>query len=129
MKVVFDTNIYVSAFAIPGGRAGEAIKRIIDGTDRLVISREILDETLSVLARKFSKDADALSRAALFITALAETERPVSKVNVLPEGADNRVLECALAGKADAAITGDREMLALGEYEGVRIISLKEYLT
>jgi predicted nucleic acid-binding protein len=41
---------------------------------------------------------------------------------------DNRILECALAGRADAIVTGDRALLALGEYRGVRVISLRGFL-
>ena len=41
---------------------------------------------------------------------------------------DNRILECAVAGRADVIVTGDRALLALGEYRGARIISLREYL-
>lgn len=41
---------------------------------------------------------------------------------------DNRVLECALAGRADAIVTGDTALLELGEYRGVRIVSLRDYL-
>jgi predicted nucleic acid-binding protein len=38
------------------------------------------------------------------------------------------VLECALAGRADAIVTGDSALLELGEFRGVRVISLREYL-
>ena len=41
---------------------------------------------------------------------------------------DNRVLECALAGRAEAIVTGDRALLALREYKSVRLISLRDYL-
>jgi predicted nucleic acid-binding protein len=41
---------------------------------------------------------------------------------------DNRILECALAGRAEAIVTGDRALLALGAYRGVRLVSLREYL-
>jgi predicted nucleic acid-binding protein len=41
---------------------------------------------------------------------------------------DNRILECAIAGRVDAIVTGDRALLKLREYRGVRILSLREYL-
>lgn len=55
MRVVFDTNIFISALILPGGSADTAIMRIINGDATLVISREIIDETLTVLSRKFRK--------------------------------------------------------------------------
>ena len=53
MRVVFDTNIFVSALILPGSRAEQALTRIIEGTDHLILSKSILDELLGVLARKF----------------------------------------------------------------------------
>jgi len=41
---------------------------------------------------------------------------------------DNRILECAIEGNADAIVTGDRALLELRDYTGVRIISLGDYL-
>ena len=42
---------------------------------------------------------------------------------------DNRILECALEGKAEYIISGDkRHLLPLGEYEGIRILSPDEFL-
>lgn len=128
MRVVFDTNIYVSAFVLPGSRADSAVLKIIDGTDLLLISKPILDELLGVLARKFSRDVDELARVAVFLSEIAQLVRPRRKLAVLDDEADNRILECAVAGKADAIVTGDKAMLELQAYGGVRILTLKEYL-
>ena len=59
MRVVFDTNIYVSAFVMPGSSADRAMQRIFDCHDTLLISKSILDELLTALPRKFSRDTDA----------------------------------------------------------------------
>lgn len=129
MRIVFDTNIYVSALVISGGQAEKAIRRITEGEDVLFISKSIIDEILSVLAKKFGRDGEALSRVAIFLSDLATIVRPLKRVDVLSDEADNRIIECALSGKADAIVTGDKEMLDLREYLGIRIISLKEYLS
>lgn len=128
MRVVFDTNIFVSAFALHGGQAEKAIDTILESSASLIISKPIINELLRVLAEKFAHNAEALSRAALFINNIAETVKPRRRVKVLVDDPDNRVLECALSGKADFIVTGDKAMLSLGEYKGVKIISLKEYL-
>lgn len=128
MRVVFDTNIFISALALPGGQAEKAIDAILDGKASLIISKPILEELLRVLAEKFARDAEALSRTALFISSISETVKPRKKLSVLKDEPDNRILECALSGKADAIVTGDKAMLALEEYKGVKIISLKEFL-
>lgn len=128
MRVVFDTNIYVSAFVLPGFSADRTMQRIFDGHDTLLISKPILDELLTTLARKFSRDADALSRTALLLTELAELIQPKERVSVFDDDPDNRVLECAIAGQAKAIVTGDKTMLAVEISHGVRLLSLSAYL-
>jgi putative PIN family toxin of toxin-antitoxin system len=128
VKVVFDTNILVSALVFPGGRGEAALRRIIEEQDRLVISKPILDELLGILARKFSRNAEELAHVAVFLSDLALSVKPRRKLQVVKYEPDNRILECALAGRAEAIVTGDRALLSLGEYSGVRIISLRDYL-
>lgn len=128
MRVVFDTNVLVAAFVFPGGRGEAALRRIVEERDELVLSKPILDELLGVLARKFSRDAEELAHIAVFLGELATTARPVRRLKVLEDDPDNRVLECAVAGRASVIVTGDRALLALGEFRGVRVVSLRDYL-
>lgn len=128
MKVVFDTNIYVSAFLLPGSQADSALMRIADGTDRLIISKAIVDELLDVLSRKFAKDADELARIAVFLADLADIVRPRGRIEVLQDGPDNRILECARTGGAYAIVTGDKAMLRRRRFGDIRILSLQQYL-
>jgi len=128
MRVVFDTNIFVSAFVIPGSHAEKAILRIIEGEDTLLLSKEILDELLSILSTKFSRDREEISRLAVVLSEIAEWVQPARRINVLRDEPDNRILECAVSGKADMVVTGDKEMLTLEAYEEMKIVSLKSYL-
>jgi uncharacterized protein len=128
VKVVFDTNVLVSALVFPGGRGEAALQRIVEERDRLLLSRPILDELLGILARKFARDAEALSQAAVFLTELSLLIRPRQRLHVVKDDPDNRILECAVAGDADIIVTGDRALLALREYKGVRIITLRDFL-
>lgn len=128
MRVVFDTNIFISAFVLPGSLAEKAILKIIEGEDILLLSREILDELLSVLATKFSRDKEEISRLAVMLGEMVEWVKPRLKVSVLKDEPDNRVLECAVSGRADLIVTGDKEMLKLRYYKGTKIVNLKTYL-
>ena len=128
MRVVFDSNIFISALVIPGSQAEKAISKIIEGDDILLISKEILDEVLSVLSAKFSRDREELSHVAVVLSELGEIVSSTKKIKILKDEPDNRILECALSGHADVIVTGDKDMLRLKMYERVRIISLKEYL-
>ena len=109
MKVVFDTNVYVSALTLPKGTAAQALDRVVAGTHGLFLSKPILDELLGVLARKFARDREELARVALFLSELAVMVRPKCRVRVMADIADNRVLECGLAAGADLIVTGDTD--------------------
>jgi putative PIN family toxin of toxin-antitoxin system len=128
VRVVFDSNIYISALVVPGGQAERALSRILDGTDILLISKPILDEVLAALAGKFSRDPEALSQTAVILTEMAEVVKPEHSVGVFKDDPDNRILECAEAGRADCIVTGDKTMLRLKQYQDIRLISLREYL-
>ena len=128
MKVVFDTNILVSAFVTPGGRGEEALLRTVSGTDRLVISKPIILELLSVLSSKFDREPEELARVALFLANLGEVVEPEHRVEVLSDEPDNRILECAQAGDVDLIVTGDRAMLSLRSFEGIAIRTLADYV-
>jgi uncharacterized protein len=128
VKVVFDTNVLVSALTLPGGSGARAVARIVNGDDMLAISRAIIDQSIGVLARKFGKDREQLARTAVFLASLAELVEPDFVLEVLSDAPDNRILECALMANAEMIVTGDRAMLALGSYETVRIVRLSEYL-
>lgn len=128
MRVVFDSNILVAAALFPGGRADAAVTEILDGVDNLLVSRPIIQEVLSVLATKFSRDKEELSRVAVVLGEMGEMVEPLHRLSVFRDEPDNRILECAVEGKADAIVTGDKAMLAVRQYEGIRLITLAGYL-
>ena len=128
MKVVFDTNVFVSALVFPGGNGERALIGIMEGEDRLLVSRAIVGELLEVLARKFARDREELARVAVFVAGIAEVIEPSISIGALADEADNRIVECAVDGGAELVVTGDKEMLALGQYEGIRMVSLGDYL-
>lgn len=128
MRVVFDTNILISALVFPGGQGEAALRRIIDGTDRLFLSKAILDELLEVLGRKFARDAEELAHAAIFLSELATVVAPRRRLRVLKDDPDNRILECAVAGRAEAIVTGDKALLALKQFRNIPVMTLRSYL-
>ena len=81
-----------------------------------------------MLARKFARDAEALSRVAVLLADLATLVKPGRRVAVPRDAPDNRIPECAVAGKAELIVTGDQALLALGRFEGVRVVRLADYL-
>ncbi|MGE3151119.1 MAG: putative toxin-antitoxin system toxin component, PIN family [Nitrospiraceae bacterium] len=128
MRVVFDTNIYVSALAIPGGQAEEAYLAAIRGAFQLVTSVAIPTETARVLQTKFEW-AEAEVRDVIHESSQAATVlRPRPSLHVLQDEPDNRILECAVAAQADLVVSGDHHLLALKSHAGSEMISLVECL-
>lgn len=128
MKAVFDTNIFISAFALPGSRAEIALMRVVEGEVQLAISQAVIHEVLDVLARKFDRNPEELARVAVHLSELAEVVAPRRRLKVLRDDPDNRILECAVTARAEVIVTGDQAMLALGRYRDIRILSLKDFI-
>ena len=128
MTYLIDTNLLVSALTLPGGRGDEALRRIVAGEGSLALSGPILDELLSVLARKFGREREELARVAVFLSEVGVFVEPSESLATLVDEPDNRILECALAADAQVIVTGDRAMLAQGEFQNFRIVTLTDYL-
>jgi putative PIN family toxin of toxin-antitoxin system len=128
MKVVFDSNILIAALLFPGGRADAAVTRVLEGRDELIISRAIIREVVSVMASKFSRDREELSRVAVVLQEMGTLVEPPHRLSVFRDEPDNRILECAVKGKAGVIVTGDKAMLAIGGTKGIRVITLADYL-
>ncbi|MBX6422944.1 putative toxin-antitoxin system toxin component, PIN family [Thermosulfurimonas sp. F29] len=121
-------EVYTFTLIFPGGLAEKAIYRVLEGKDELFISKEILDELLRVLATKFSKDREELARLVVWLSEIAQFVSPKRKITVLRDETDNRILEYAVEAGAEVIVTGDREILDLVQFEGIRILSLREHL-
>lgn len=128
MRVVFDTNIYISAFAIPGGNAEEAYLKAIQRRFELFTSVAILTETARVLQTKFDWVEDKARHAIQEISQTATVLRPRPTLHLLRDEPDNRILECAIAAQAERIVSGDRHLLSLKRHADIAIISLADFL-
>lgn len=128
MKVVFDTNIFVSAFIIPGSRGQEAFLLAQRRKVFLYSSVPILTETARILRVKFTQSEEDVMVALRMISRAAMMVRPIRKLNILEDLPDNQILECAVAAQADLIVTGDHQLLALKEFEGISIVRLADFL-
>jgi putative PIN family toxin of toxin-antitoxin system len=129
MKVVIDTNIFVSSFF--GGNP----RRIIDlwKTEKitLCLSKDILDEYIEVVQRIGLQNEDELGELlSLFkrgFNMLFTTKTPKVKV-VKDDPDDDKFIECAMALKAEVIVTGDKAIEAVGEYMGIKILTPQRFL-
>jgi len=129
VRVVFDTNIYISALAIPGGNAEDAYLEAVRGTVELYTSVAILTETARVLQTKFDWAEDKVREAVQDISQTATVLRPRPTLHLLEDEPDNRILECAIAAQAEFVVSGDLHRLALKSHADITMISLDNFLT
>jgi putative PIN family toxin of toxin-antitoxin system len=128
MRVVFDTNIFISAFITPGGRGEAAYLKAVNGEVELFTSVPILTELAAKLRGKFHWEDEQITSAVRHVAAAATVVKPVERLAVLADEPDNRILECALESRAELIVTGDRHLLELVRYEGTDIVSLAAFL-
>ncbi|EFK08171.1 toxin-antitoxin system toxin component, PIN family [delta proteobacterium NaphS2] len=128
MKVVFDTNIYISAFVIPGGNAEKAYLHAMDGDFELCTSIAILTELARKLDEKFEWEKEKIEQLITSISNLATTFKTSPWLKVLSDDPDNRILECALDATAEFVVTGDKHLLNLTRYQEIEIIKLSAFL-
>jgi putative PIN family toxin of toxin-antitoxin system len=128
MRVVADTNVFISAQMF-GGLPGRFLDLALRRRFTLIASTALLDELNEKLRGKFAVSV----RDALLIREKlegnAEVVDPDFVLNAVPDDPDdNRVLECAVAGKANFIVSGDRHLLRIGCYEGIAIVTVRQFL-
>jgi len=128
MKAVFDTNVYVSAFLVPGSQGDEAFRLACRKRFTLYSSVPILTETAHVLRTKFHQSEDDIRDALKLISRTTMILQPLEKVTVLRDLADNRILECALAAQADLVVSGDHHLLELRKFHDIVVVRLSDFL-
>ena len=129
LKIVFDTNIYISAFVIPGGNAEKAYLYAIDGNFELCTSVAILTELARKLDEKFGWEKQKIAQLITSISNLATVFKTTSWLKVVSDDPDNRILECAIKAEANFLVTGDKHLLKLRNYGNFEIIKLSNFLT
>jgi uncharacterized protein len=128
LKVVFDTNIYISAFVIPGGNAEKAFLQAINGDFELYASIAILTELAGKLEEKFRWEKQKIAQLLTHISKTAKVLKTSPYIKILADEPDNRILECAIEAKADLLVTGDKHLLKIKQYEDFRVIKLADFL-
>ncbi|MDR3180673.1 MAG: putative toxin-antitoxin system toxin component, PIN family [Prevotellaceae bacterium] len=129
MKLVLDTNIFISAF-FWGGTPQKIIERVNSGIDFLYVTDGILTEIAQVLARpKFNVDKTIITRLINAIREVSVCFAIDGAVRgVCRDEKDDMILECGWRCNADYIITGDNDVLSLKNFRGVKIVKASDYL-
>ena len=126
MRLVFDTNVIVAGL-VSEGLCHEVVEtHLPDHT--AILSRILWDELAETLRDKFALAAGGLPLLDLYRRHATWVEpQPLDKP-VCRDPDDDWVLATAIAGQADAVVTGDDDLLALGDYQGVAILNPRQLL-
>jgi len=131
MKIVVDANMFISAL-IWDGNPESVIDRAADRSDLLFISDAIVDEIERTLRKpKFGRSEDRVVSFVSYIKKIGKTVTisPQHRITgVCRDPDDDKYIECALAAGADYIISGDRDLLELKEYGGIKIVNARDYL-
>jgi len=128
-KVVIDTNVFVSGLTFKG-KPREVLDLVWRGDIEACISSFILKELEETLKKDFGWNRDQIKHTIEKIKDKTTLVHPRNKVSVIKEkDVDNRILECAVEGRVQYLISGDRKhLLPLKEYQRTKILSPAEFL-
>lgn len=135
LRVVVDTNVLVSGlFGIKDAPSAYVLKAIRNQKIILLSSPQILEEIGKVISREriIARTKMSVGERRKFMDMLIDRcEVAGGKqqlIGVSRDIKDNKFLACAVETKADCIISGDRDLLVLKEFEGIKIVTPRQFL-
>jgi putative PIN family toxin of toxin-antitoxin system len=126
VRIVLDTNVLVAAAATPG-----LCRRLIRSQmsrHEIIVSEPLLKEFRETLRRKFDFEPENFP----FLKELTLRSEIVTVIKLSPpicrDEDDDWVLATALAGNANIILTGDNDLLVLKTFQGIRILSPRQFV-
>ena len=134
IRVVIDANQFVSALLKPASKPADVLRLAREGKIQLVMSRAIIDEIGAVLLypkimkrhRRTPAQISLFLKKMLKVAVITHNEPKLELIKDDPS--DNKYLECAVAGKVDCIISGDRHLMDLKSFQGIRIMAPAHFL-
>ena len=132
MRLVLDTNVVASAM-LWGGSPRLLLQARRERRVELYTSTPLLEELTDILSRRKFEKKIAVSMLTVDqlvdgYAELAQAVRPTPTPRIASDPDDDVVIGTALAAKADLLVTGDRLLLLVTRYQGVRIVGVAEAL-
>jgi len=129
LTVVFDTNILFSATGWRGNPF-QCVERARAGGIQAVTCPELMEELSEKLELKLGFSAEQTAETlADYLTFLRLVSIPKTLDVVPRDPDDNAVLECAIEGKAEYVVSGDKDLLVLKVFRGIQIVRAGEFLS
>jgi uncharacterized protein len=130
LKVVFDTNVVVSAALYEKSLPALLLSLGLEDKVRFFVSPALLNEYEAVLKRpRFKLGQRQIAELMGKINRKAFIVTPTRRLIILKaDEPDNRVLECAIKGKVDFIITGNKRHFPFEEFKGSKIVTPREFI-
>jgi uncharacterized protein len=126
VRIVVDTNVLVAGL-VADGLCRDIVKRRLPVCE-LFTSRALLDELAEKLREKFGLNPDQLPLLTIYADeATVVKPEPLAKP-VCRDSDDDEVLATALAAQAEIILTGDKDLLTLKEFQGIKIFSPRRFV-
>lgn len=125
--VVLDTNVVVSSLLF-GGNPRKLFQLVLKRRIVAVSSSFLLTELFETLTQKFSYPPEQLRLLERKMKKYFLVVSPKNQFHVVKDMPDNRVLEAAVEGKCDYIVTGDKELLSLGIFQSILIVTITQFL-
>ena len=129
IKVVLDTNVFISSFF--GGNPRKIVNLWKTGEITLCLSRAIMDEYMEVLVRLGLRDEKEVGELlGLFARGFhVQFTAKTPELHIAEEDPDDdKFIECAVASNAGVIISGDRALRSIQKYMGIQIVTPREFL-
>lgn len=134
LRAVLDANVYISAAIRPEGPPGQIIESFLrDSAFELIVSLPIVDEVLRGLhypkVKKYIRtgmDAEAWLTGIVLLADLVAGDYTLSGISQDPD--DDKYVAAAVEGRATWLVSGDPDLLDIGQHGGVRIVTPREFL-
>lgn len=128
MRIVLDTNVVASAVFF-GGRPYQLLHFIMEGRVDVVASKEIVDEYEDIVHRLQQKYPAISTKIPLqeFI-ARFEIIRVSSDIHISRDPDDDKFISCAVDGKCIYIVSGDNDLLSIGNYRDIEILTVVDFL-
>ncbi len=124
LRAVLDTNIYIAAFAYPKGRHAGLWAAVLGERYELLVSPAIIREMARVLRFDFAWQDDRVQNTIRVVAQAARVIAPRTALKVVTaDPDDDRILECAVDGKADIIVSNDHHLLDLKAHAGIPIVT------
>jgi len=126
LKAVLDTNIYIAAFQYPRGRNAALWRAARSARYQLLVSPAIIRETARVLRTDFAWQDERVQKVIRRIAEVAGAGLVVPRMAlsvVAADPDDNRILECAVEGRADIIVSNDHHLLDLKTHTSIPIVA------